>query len=643
MLRNERGIALALVLLVAITVAALAMGGIVLTSTGALTSKFHYRELALHAAAEAGIELARDSLNRDRGLLPDSGYVTLESNAAVYDASGSVIPGVTRSVYAGRTGGRTGGAATSGQYGTNFASALSVIEDARGAVAVRRMLLNEESWSRYAYAMNRWSNAGIHFACGEIVAGAVHSNASVYILCRGMPKPVFMGPVAAVGGIADKSDASFQAGYTEGAQSVRWPDATDLARLRSYAQDAGADYDINGSVAAATSFTPATHIEFVTVDLDDSGVIESNEGFFKVFQADVADDSVTAYVSARRWPTLPAGHGSTADHDPNLISLNCGAVAQLDGAGEARFRTASEVWNGTTGSATAKRTAVRNLLTSGTRRCYPGGDPHLFPALTADTLTPDSAATYAGTNLRGKWLRRSDGLSVPATLIAKRPGDHRYFFPLQSNVNFKGVIYVRGPVSLSGRLRGRVTVATTGNVMLIDDLLYTQSPGTDCSETGDLLGVTTPEVVAIADNNIQNPFRVGGNPTGLFDDTPDNENYHMFIFSLKQFYGENVANNPSTYDAPAPIPGERCAANPNAKSGCVRVSGGIIQEDVVAPTFTSASGWAEQHTYDKCGLTTPPPYFPTTGRYLQNRLYEIDPVWLNQLGIAQFFRILQGS
>jgi hypothetical protein len=90
------------------------------------------------------------------------------------------------------------------------------------------------------------------------------------------------------------------------------------------------------------------------------------------------------------------------------------------------------------------------------------------------------------------------------------------------------------------------------------------------------------------------------------------------------------------------IAGERCAANTSAKSGCVRVSGGIIQDDVGAATFSgSGHGWAEQHTYDKCGLTSPPPYFPTTGRYLANRVYEIDPIWLNRIGIPQFFRELQ--
>ena len=225
---NERGMALVLVLLIAIAVTALAMGGIVMTSAGSLTSKFHYKELALQASADGGAELARDTLNRNSTLLPDSGFVTLQSSGAVLDANGAVIPGFTRSVYAGRTGGRTGGSATSGQYGSNYASALSVIQDTRGAVAVRRYLVAEESWSRFAYAMNRWSNSGVTFACGEIAAGPVHSNQSIYISCGGSPKTLFMGPVTTVGSISGKTGATFMAGFAEGVQPVKWPAASDL-------------------------------------------------------------------------------------------------------------------------------------------------------------------------------------------------------------------------------------------------------------------------------------------------------------------------------------------------------------------------------------------------------------------------------
>ena len=54
-------------------------------------------------------------------------------------------------------------------------------------------------------------------------------------------------------------------------------------------------------------------------------------------------------------------------------------------------------------------------------------------------------------------------------------------------------------------------------------------------------------------------------------------------------------------------------------------------------------GWAEAHTYDKCGAVNPPPYFPTTGRFIPSRYYEIDPVWLNSIGIASYFARLQSQ
>ncbi len=56
-----------------------------------------------------------------------------------------------------------------------------------------------------------------------------------------------------------------------------------------------------------------------------------------------------------------------------------------------------------------------------------------------------------------------------------------------------------------------------------------------------------------------------------------------------------------------------------------------------------SSGWAEAHAYDNCGAVNPPPYFPTTGRFIKSRYYELDPVWLNDLGVANYFEKLQAQ
>ena len=52
---------------------------------------------------------------------------------------------------------------------------------------------------------------------------------------------------------------------------------------------------------------------------------------------------------------------------------------------------------------------------------------------------------------------------------------------------------------MSGVLRGQVTIATTGNIMLADDLTYVTAPGSipDCDQSGgvraDILGLLTPQ------------------------------------------------------------------------------------------------------------------------------------------------------
>ena len=77
----------------------------------------------------------------------------------------------------------------------------------------------------------------------------------------------------------------------------------------------------------------------------------------------------------------------------------------------------------------------------------------------------------------------------------------------------------------------------------------------------------------------------------------------------------------------------------------MRITGGLAQGRVDGATYfgTNRYGWAEAHTYDRCGAIDPPPYFPTTGRFTANRYYELDPVWLNQMTIGEFFRRLQAQ
>ncbi|MEZ4587398.1 MAG: hypothetical protein R2909_13465 [Gemmatimonadales bacterium] len=646
-IRNERGVALILALLITLAVAAMAMGGVMIASSGTLTARFTAKEAALHSLADGGLEVARDSINRVFTLLPDTGYITLAPAAAMQDALGSTISGYTRSVYAGKTGGRTGGPATAGQYGSNFMSIVSVINDTRGAVAARRGLFTQESWSRFAVAINRWSNSGVVYGCGESISGPFHSNHNLQLQngCSS-PKVDFAGAVSVVGSISRVASGNFMQGYQTGVAPLAWPTPAQLGLMQQYAQDAdiaGGDYDLTGGTNGLNR--PCTRLDFAVLDVDGNGTIEWDEGYVRMFRCLTTNDSSLAYVNGRRWSNVPGGiSGVSITSDPNLVSPNCGQFA----AGV--FQSARQQYT-TAGGGTTGRDAARTALLSASRRCFLGGDPRLFTAVTGDTLLADSTTVNFGlpANTGGQWVPRR--LGAHASVAAVRNtiaagGDAEYWIPLGKNPNFKGVIYVTGDVAVSGRLRGRVSVVATGNLVLQDDFLYWTTPGTDCSETGDIFGAMAFGNVVIQDNNLQTPFKVANTYRGLYDDTPADESYHMFLLALGN-YGGDIPGIPVYSGPPSPsiptITGERCAGGP---SGCIRISGGMALGNLDWWTYwpigySNASGWAEAHAYDPCGASNPPPYFPTTGRYVKSRYYELDPVWLNQIGVGSYFAELQ--
>ncbi|MCB9518362.1 MAG: hypothetical protein H6691_05520, partial [Gemmatimonadales bacterium] len=117
---DRRGAALILALLMSIAVAAMALGAILVSSGAGLTTRYSAREASMQAASNGGLEIIRDSVNHGNfdSLLPLNGFTTLVTNEPVPDAFGTPLPRTTRSLYVGRTGGRTGGAATAGQYGS---------------------------------------------------------------------------------------------------------------------------------------------------------------------------------------------------------------------------------------------------------------------------------------------------------------------------------------------------------------------------------------------------------------------------------------------------------------------------------------------------------------------------------------------
>ncbi len=545
--RRRGGSLILMLLLVSLAVTAMAMGAIGLSSGAQLSTRFSAREASLQAAANGGLELIRDSLNRGNfdSLLPSDNFTTLAANATITDAYGTALPGITRSLYVGRTGGRTGGQATAGQYGSNFASAISIIRDLRGAVAARRLLLTQESWAKFAVAVNNWSGSAV-YGCSESINGPFFSNTSLKLQggCSS-PKVLFSGTVDVVGSITNVSSGNYTKGYRTGVTPVPWPTPARISLMRQYAQDADAvdgDYDIKTETNG--SLVPATRIEFVTIDVNGNGQIEWDEGFMRVWKAANTSDTVLAYATGRRWPRAFGGGASTSS-DRNMISRNCGAEVQINGAGPDHFWDASTIYSNTSGTTADKQTAVRNALSSATRGCHLGGDPHIYSAVTGDSLTPDSLTTNTplASNNFGWWVPRRTG--ALAALSGVRPGDAARLIPLGANPNFKGVIFVQGDVAISGKLRGRVSIFATGNVIMADDLTYTNPPGTQCDAQGDIFGTIATRDVIIEDNNLQTPFAVNNKVYGGFDDTGD-ANYNMFLLAAGSggttgnWYGEGV-------------------------------------------------------------------------------------------------------
>src|SRR3989337_4334796 len=88
-IRNERGLALFLVLLLMVVVASLAPGAIMLSGNASLIGRYHAKEAEMRASADAGLEWARDTVNGTPALVPTVGFTTLQDAQPVRDALGA--------------------------------------------------------------------------------------------------------------------------------------------------------------------------------------------------------------------------------------------------------------------------------------------------------------------------------------------------------------------------------------------------------------------------------------------------------------------------------------------------------------------------------------------------------------------------
>ena len=572
---GEEGIALLLVLMIVLAVGALAVAAVALNGNSAMVNGFEERQDALETVADAGLEVGRSKLNASRSAFPDSGYTALENGVTPTDAAGTPMNGWKRFTYAGPIG------TTQGQYGV-FGSLVTVAQAPNGDRVVRRLDVSQESFAKYAYFTDV-EPASISFGGGDMIQGPVHSNDYIKIYSSGA---TFRGPggVTTARTITGKQYGTFVDGYQENAPRIELPPTTALTRLQGYASAGGTAFT---EPAGGTSANTRMRLEFLWIDVNGNGAADADEGFFRVFVSP-QEWYVTAQKPGMGWPS----------------SRNCGwwnaasreFVAAVDSIGAAAQRQLTHV--------------------NPASRCFLGGDP---------TLT-DSAFAPGSWNGPGKegWIPRGFALNNAATLPAALTSraDFAYLFPLSHalNPNFKGVIHVTGDVGVSGVLRGRVTLAATGDIHILDDLTYAVTPGGtgDCSDR-DMLGIFSGNDVIVNDNAPNTPQQLvpASSTYSPLDDSNTGVFVNGVILALDVFTVQDYDSGPTATNPCGAVTWGR---------GCLFLTGGVIQQ-TRGPVGTSlGTGFLKRYSYDVCAAKRPPPYFPTTGRFSRSRYYEIDPV-----------------
>ena len=627
--RARRGSALLLTLVMTLALAGLATSAVYLSGNTQVLATSLDQERDLRYAAEAELAMGKSTLNADPYAVPDSGYRTVQSGAQVMGADNLPIPGVTADMYVGSTSSNTG------QFG-RFVSVVTVVRNNTGAQVVRRLELAQESFAKFAYWSNQESNNGatIYFNNNDQLWGPVWSNDVIHIGSGGAR---FHGDVGTAQTVSGAGYGTFDKGFSERQKPISLPSNTTLAALAGYASSGNFNFTAPNSNAVSGT---QMRIEFVARDVDGNGQVNgADEGFLRVYMATHS----TSYASASQW----VRGDSTWD--------NCGAAYVFRTGTAARFVPISEhrqPWlkralqsapgganpglNVSSVTSSNSMTMVQAIMGMPTARCYLGGDPNLRVAelrgttrYVNDTTSTKTNATNAALDLAGNDTSfvASDAYgawkpwpgTADARVTAATPSEAPYLFPLYRGLNAgtKGVIYVRGTTGISGLLRGRVTIYATGNVAVLDDVKYVTDPA--LSLCSDILGVIAGNNVSVADNSLQDPLRINSTYRNT-DDTKD-------VFLQGVLMALNTAFGVENYDQ-GPQNANGCEGLDNGR-GCLYLTGGIIQQQRGAVGLSSGEGFTKRYSYDRCALYNPPPYFPTTGRYTDNRYYEIDPSGFN--------------
>ena len=658
--RARRGSALLLVIVLTVGFATLALGAVYLAGNATLIGRSYDREQDFKYAADAAVAIGKSQLNHDPYALPDSGYAQLIAEGRVDGADGAPVPGLTINVFAGPSG------STTGQFG-RFASVVAEARDVRGARFVRRLELAQESFARFAYWSNHETQQGggaIYFGGGDVLWGPVWSNDEIRIGDWG--GATFHDEVGTAQTISGKAYGTFRKGYEEHEDRIELPTSRQLDRLPGYAASGHLGFDApnNGSETSVRM-----RLEFVAVDLSqpaDGDSTDADEGFVRAYTAGASAPS--GGVTAAQWlrgdyTTLNCGdwHRSAvtgrfafyphAVHQDTSFT-NRWSSGTARGSSAHRGASLAEVMGAQAGQ-TGARYAEAGAPAP---RCFLGGDPHLVAverpaadwpgASTRKLKLGGEDTTFTRVGRFGTWAGWPGAAYAPLLALADgtTPAARRRsvqelqtLFPLHrgANAGTKGVLYVNGTAGLGGTLRGKVTVYSNANLVLLDDLRYATDPSaTDplraIGRCADVLGLLAARDVVVADNGPLTPVPAVGAAGGArnADDSRDLFVHAVIMALQSSFSVEDYGSGPTSVNG--------CQGATTGR-GCLFLTGGLIQDRRGAVGTSSGSGFVKRYSYDRCAAVSPPPYFPTTGRFLDNRYYELDPV---RFDVAALFRAL---
>ncbi|HVX38662.1 MAG TPA: hypothetical protein VHB25_03730 [Gemmatimonadaceae bacterium] len=640
--RPRRGIALFTTMFFVVGIGALALSAIYLTANASLLSKTYEKEDDLKYASEAALAIGKAELNFNPASLPnpssDTLFVQLMSGKTLQAADGTPLNGIKVNLYAGQSG------STSGQFG-RFASVVAEARDANGTGFVRRLELTQESFAKFAY----WTNSegsNIYFGGGDQLWGPVWSNDDIKILSSGV---TFHDDVGTAGAIQGVSYGTYSKGYQIHQKPIQLPALTTLSSLSGLAATGGMSFT---APTTGDESTVRMRIEFVAADMDtpaDNDSTGANEGFFRVY---TANSGQVGWLRAD-WP------GTSSSLPAKTAVLNCGDW-HADASGKLKFFPIAvhyhpsdghggtlNTWFDTVtapdhgGSISAAHTegesTIQTIMNHPGARCFLGGDPHLAAVARTTALgysvdhihIGGEDTTFTPVDQYGSWTLVTN--SPDPTIAAHRPADAKYLFPLYRgfNTSTKGVMYVAGTVGVSGVLRGDITLYTPNTIVVLDDLRYANDPAQ--GRCVDILGMIAGANTIVADNSMNSPQYVRtSSPKQVrsLDDTPDLYIQSVIMSLNTSFAVENYSGGPTNAIG--------CQSSSDGR-GCLYLTGGLIQQTRGAVGTSTGTGYVKRYSYDRCAVVNPPPYFPTTGRFQDNRYYELDPVRFN---VTQLYKSL---